>query len=236
MYGKQFSIESTRDTCEEIPGADTHQQTTSVLLSNGAVTESNTKVAPVPVVFPFPVDRCSSYRKLLRVTAYVLRFVYNIRKSRDDRIMGNLKIQELKNAEKCLIRCCQREAFSNEIESIKSKTKHTTLVKQLRLFQDSDDMLRCSGRLQNANITDDAKYPLLLPKNSALTKLIVEDAHALQLHSGVNSTVTFIRQKYWIPSIRQCVNSVIRKCVTCRKVNGKPYRAPDPPPLPRSRV
>ena len=83
------------------------------------------------------------------------------------------------------------------------------------------------------------KFPILLPKKHHLTSLIVQDAHRLHLHSGVNTTATHIRQKYWIPAIRQCVHArqaVSRKCVTCRRVVGKAYIVPDPPPLPKTRV
>ena len=52
----------------------------------------------------------------------------------------------------------------------------------------------------------------------------------------MNTTVTALRQIFWIPAIRQCVKSVLRHCVPCRKLIGKPYRAPDPPPLPKIRV
>ncbi|XP_053402251.1 uncharacterized protein LOC128557826 [Mercenaria mercenaria] len=62
------------------------------------------------------------------------------------------------------------------------------------------------------------------------------DAHITQLHSGTESTVTFIRQKFWNPSIRQHVRKIIHSCVTCRKVTSRPYRVPDPPPLPSDRV
>ena len=40
-----------------------------------------------------------------------------------------------------------------------------------------------------------------------------------------------IRQQYRIPSGRQHIRSLLWKCVTCRKVSGKPYSTPDPPPL-----
>ena len=50
------------------------------------------------------------------------------------------------------------------------------------------------------------------------------------------STICHLRQKYWIPTIRQCVKSQLRKCTTCRMVNSKPYIAPDPPPLPTYRL
>ena len=55
-------------------------------------------------------------------------------------------------------------------------------------------------------------------------------------HAGVNSTVTALCQSYWIPTIRQYVKKVLRKCDVCIKLIGKPYRVPDPPPLPKLRI
>ncbi|XP_060575431.1 uncharacterized protein LOC132732923 [Ruditapes philippinarum] len=78
------------------------------------------------------------------------------------------------------------------------------------------------------------KLPYLLPAKHHLTHLIILDAHERQLHPGVSVIITYLRQKFWIPSIRQVV--IIRKCVICRKTDGKPYNAPDPPPLPKYRV
>ena len=37
-------------------------------------------------------------------------------------------------------------------------------------------------------------------------------------------------------SVRRYVRSVLRTCVACKKVCGKPYSIPDPPPLPKSRT
>ena len=51
-------------------------------------------------------------------------------------------------------------------------------------------------------------------------------------HSGVGSTVTALRQSYWIPTARQYVKSLLRRCVVCRKHSGKSYTAPDPAPNP----
>lgn len=82
----------------------------------------------------------------------------------------------------------------------------------------------------------DAKFPYLLPPKDRLTTLIIQEAHITHLHSGLESIVTYLRQKFWIPSIRQRVRSTIHKCTVCRKVSGQPYRAPDPPPLPKDRL
>ena len=45
-----------------------------------------------------------------------------------------------------------------------------------------------------------------------------------------------LRQTFWITSIRQYVRKLLRRCVTCRKVQGTAFRTPDPAPLPKLRV
>ena len=84
--------------------------------------------------------------------------------------------------------------------------------------------------------SDLTKFPYLLPSKHPVTKLIVVDTHKKLHHGVVSITVTALRQVYWIPCIRQCVKSVIRQCVPCRKLMGKPYKSPDSPPLPKIRV
>ncbi|XP_060588887.1 uncharacterized protein LOC132744251 [Ruditapes philippinarum] len=106
----------------------------------------------------------------------------------------------------------------------------------LRLYLDQDGYVRCGGRIHNAPIDENTKFPILLPAKHPLTRLIILDAHEKQLHSGISATKCHIRQTFWIPVIRQCVKSQLRKCTTCRKVNSKPYIVPDPPPLPAFRV
>ena len=66
--------------------------------------------------------------------------------------------------------------------------------------------------------------------------MIILAIHAALLHGGVNSTVTALRQKFWIPSAQQYVKGILRSCVACRRVCGKPYSTPDPPPLPKIRT
>ena len=109
------------------------------------------------------------------------------------------------------------------------KTPRTLLVRQLRLFLDTNGLLRCGGRIHNAPVSETIKFPYLLPSRHSLI-------HVRLCHSGTASTVTALRQSYWIPAARQYVKSILHNCVTCRKITGKPYPAPDPPPLPRLRA
>ncbi|XP_053374112.1 uncharacterized protein LOC128546792 [Mercenaria mercenaria] len=52
----------------------------------------------------------------------------------------------------------------------------------------------------------------------------------------MHATICQLRQRFWIPNIRQAVKSLLRTCVACRKVSSKPYLTPDPPPLPKCRA
>ena len=56
------------------------------------------------------------------------------------------------------------------------------------------------------------------------------------MHNGVKATLTELRARFWIVRGRQFVRKLLHQCVTCRKLEGRPYKAPPPPPLPEIRV
>ena len=178
----------------------------------------------------------STLSRLLRVTSYLLRFINNTRYS-TSRKTGPLSTDEISTSLSVWIYSCQHTSFPEEIYNLQSKTKkRSPLVRQLRLFLDSSEYVRCGGRIHNAPVNTDTKFPYLLPKSHHLTKLIVCAVHEHQLHAGVNSTVTALRQQYWIPTARQLVRRLLRKCVPCRKTSGKAYPIPESPPLPKDRT
>ena len=92
------------------------------------------------------------------------------------------------------------------------------------------------GRLANTEIPYAAKYPILLSRSHPLTSLIVKQAHERVCHNGVKEALAEMRARYWIPSGRSFTKKIIRKCVICRKFEGLPFKAPQPPPLPECRV
>ena len=181
------------------------------------------------------LERYSSLRKLLRVTSYVLRFIHNCKSNKDKRTISTLSVEEIQNASIQWIKTVQESAFQEEIKSINSDRK-MAIVRQLRLFIDKNGILRSGGRINNAHIKETTKHPFLIPTKHRFTNMIVMDAHENQLHGGVNSTVTQLRQTYWIPRIRQCVRNILNKCVTCKRVIGQSYPKPDPPQLQKDRL
>lgn len=184
------------------------------------------------------IMRYSTLTKILRVSSWIYRFIANCRKSRLHRIQSKfITCEELQDATEKWIISAQRISFDKEIRTLKSQSKTpNTLIRQLRLYIDEKEIIRCRGRIHNAPISKNSRFPCLLPNNYHFTELLISEVHKNLKHSGVLATVTEIRQNYWIPKIRQQVKKVLRKCVTCRKVTGKPYSAPDPPPLPKTRL
>ena len=98
------------------------------------------------------------------------------------------------------VKTTQEAYFSKEI-SLLNQNKCLSNANNLSKFipfTDSLGMLRIGGRLKNTLIDPEAKYPLLLPRESDLSTLIIADAHEKTLHGGAQIMLAFLRQSYWI--------------------------------------
>ncbi|XP_068215832.1 uncharacterized protein [Palaemon carinicauda] len=73
------------------------------------------------------LDRYSKLSKVLRVTAYVLRFIINCRNS-NNKVAGPLITEEIDFAKLKLIYCIQREVFSAEIKALLDKKGYPSMV------------------------------------------------------------------------------------------------------------
>ncbi|XP_047984500.1 uncharacterized protein LOC125225346 isoform X1 [Leguminivora glycinivorella] len=125
----------------------------------------------------------------------------------------------------------QAKYFPLEVEG-----KETNLSRNLGVFKDIDDLLRCKGRMKNANWSFDKRYPILIPKESDFTKEIIMKTHQENKHVGVSHTLDKIREMYWIPQGRSKVQRILKGCPECMKHDGGPYRLPETPALPKERV
>ena len=186
------------------------------------------------------IDRHSTLRKLLAVTAHVIRFTDNLIVPLDQRRTGPISADEYVTARRWL-RDTQQSVYSKEINNLQQLANHPNtprrmLVRQLRLFIDAKGFLRCGGRIHNAPLKDLTKFPYLIPAKHPFSRLIIWDIHVNLYHAGTSATLTALRQTYWIPSARQYIKSVLRTCVVCRRVSGKPYPTPDTAPLPYIRT
>ena len=143
-------------------------------------------------------------------------------------IRGRLTVSELKEAERVLIKEAQR--------NFKRDQNFRKIEKELQVKEDEDGVLRCYGRLSNADIPEDAKEPILLPKYHPLTELIILRAHERTLHGGVKDTLAELRSQFWVFQAGQQIRKIRKKYVTCQRYDGRPYNAPAMADLPDFRV
>lgn len=172
-------------------------------------------------------EQYSTIRRLLRVTAYVLKFIGLLKQkiqSSDTSPSAVLTASEISNAETLWVKEAQVLLVQSD--------KFECWKKQFNLFLDPFGVWRCGGRISNADVPYATKHPILVPKSHHLTSLIVLRAHERVLHDGTRETLTEVRSRYWIVQDRSVVKMVVRNCTLCRKFEGKPYLAPPPPPLP----
>ncbi|CAB4007271.1 Hypothetical predicted protein [Paramuricea clavata] len=177
-------------------------------------------------------QRYSTKTKLPRVTALVIRFIKKTRKQRCT-ISPEVNADELKESEKLWIRSIQSTDFAEEIECIHNGCMNSR-VNQLGLFVDDDKIIRCDGRIGHSTMPDDAKQPILLPPKQEFTRLIIREAHELVHHDGIRETLNCVRRKYWVLRGRESVKGMVRRCVTCKMFEAKPFAAAKEPALPSS--
>ena len=87
---------------------------------------------------------------------------------------------------------------------------------------DKDGLLRVGGRLREADISNEERQPLILPNSCHVSTLIVRHYHAKVQHQGQVFTHGSVRSHgYWIIGGKRMVNSVIDKCLKCKKLRGQ---------------
>ena len=140
-----------------------------------------------------------SYWKLIRITAYVIRFAEHCRKRKKTNCL-QLTSQETDEAEKLWIRKAQQ---SNDLE------------KNIDLEKGDDGILRYVGRIPNYK-------PIFLERDHPLVKLLIQAYHLRTLHGGVSVTMSKVRERFWIQRLRSVVKKVLHNCNLCKRFRVKP--------------
>ena len=141
------------------------------------------------------IDRSKfgSLEKLLRVTCIVRRFVLNLKakKKGSQGLQGSLSVTKIEKNEVLWLRYEQCLVVQGDTFE---KVKHP-----LNLVYDEQFLLRSKTRYSKYHKLDTSrKLPLLLRSHSHVTNLVKRDVHEKVFHNGVNSTLNFLRNKYWL--------------------------------------
>ena len=106
------------------------------------------------------ITRFSHLKKLLRVTALVLKFVQLCKKTTNP-VSKELTAGDISRAEELWVMTVQGRAFEQELQFLRKSCPKTHLQKQLNLFHDDKGLIHCQGRINSADLTSDSKTPIL---------------------------------------------------------------------------
>lgn len=181
------------------------------------------------------ITRYSEAARLLRVTAWIMRYVHKLRHTSNE--SGSLTTRELDEAEKHWIRLAQREDLQREIECTQTGERFPadSPLRDIPVFMDNDGVLRITGRLQQSEKPYNEQHPIALTSGHRLAELIARRCHLQVLHGGVRDTLVQLREKFYVVRARQLVKRIIKGCMTCQRFNARPATEVIAP-LPRDRV
>lgn len=186
-------------------------------------------------------ENYSSWKRLQRVTAFVYRFIRNIRQRQHGKpvVLGPLTQEELFVAEVFLIQQAQSDEYGEELAVISKGDRH--LNKKNRLYKlcpfiDDQGVMRIHSRLGECDFVDESeRQPIVLPRNHPTTRLIVVDVHRRYHHQCRENCVNEVRTRFYIPRVRRVCDQVRRSCQLCKILGARPA-PPAMGPLPKARV
>ncbi|KAL0970460.1 hypothetical protein UPYG_G00242280 [Umbra pygmaea] len=131
--------------------------------------------------------------------------------------------EELAVAKRLVLETVQRETYPEEYAALQSNREVSNSSPILTLDPYiNDGLLRVGGRLRHASLELEMKNPIILPKNSHVTKLLVQYYHTEVKHQGRQFTEGAIRAAgLWIVAGKRLVSSILHHCVICRKLREK---------------
>ena len=172
---------------------------------------------PVSVTQPiFDWQKYPTWKRILRVTANVNRFVRNLgikhgRRKDIQPEMGPLNEEELQVAEEYWL----KQAQSGLFQRLK-KGDFKTLSQDV----DGKGIIRVGGHVDLSLVSYDNQQPALLPYHHHISKIIVHAAHQVS-NSGVAATVAKTRKKYWVIKAHNIAKVLTHRCTVCRKMDAK---------------
>ena len=186
-----------------------------------------TNIASIYPIEPvIPTTRFSTFTHLKRVTAWILRFVNNLRSVSSKRSLSpHLTVPELNSAECYWLMHVQKEAFPKErnaLEKERPLPKNSRLLPFRPIWDKERSVIRVGGRMSNSSLTYSQSHPVILDGKHRITKLIVLSEHLRLMHAGPTLLLSSLNQRFHIVGARKTVRFITRQCITCKRHSIKP--------------
>ena len=192
------------------------------------------------------LDYFSDFHRAKRAIALCRSYVQKLKErtshkspSNTAKTSNSITVEAMEQAESHIIKAVQASYFEEEIKVLtstqkeenpkdrpsnserKSSLKSCSPLFKLDPFVDCSGILRVGGRLKRASMPDNVKFPVVLPRKSHITDLVIKHCHDQVEHQGRGMTLSEVRSKgFWVIGGSAAVAKCISNCVTCRKLRG----------------
>ena len=144
----------------------------------------------------------------------------------------------LEEAQKLLIKALQRQQYGEVMVQLeagkidKPNSRHEFVIKnkemqKLNPFVNDDSILRVGSRLVNGDISNEAKFPFILPPKDKNVKSLIRHVDHNDFHAGAKHTLCQLRRFAWIRKGLLAVKSVVHSCFVCQRNFKKTFEPAD---------
>ena len=142
------------------------------------------------------LNRFSTWTKLVKTVARIQRL--------RTREQGDLvTVEERRRAAEAVFKLVQQQAFPQELRALQNNPQGGSLFSSSPLYRlDArlvEGLIRVGGRLNGSTLSSELKHPIILPKDSHITNLILSHYHAQICHQGRGQTLMELRAiEFWV--------------------------------------
>ena len=125
-----------------------------------------------------------------------------------------ITVEELEQSRNYHIKMAQRSSFPEEYECLLNKQQLSAKSSLLKLnLTINKGLFTLRSRLNNAlSYPEQIRNPILLPKDTKVTRFIIMQHHQRNSHAGPEITFRNIRQLFWLLGGKSQVRKCIRLC------------------------
>ena len=212
---KQFPFEPSTEVVNNIKLRIVTKETDETNTSLAASVTKSTKEPPPQLI---PINKYSSYQKLLWITAYALRLLssHECYRNADGSIIDPTELDE---AERHLQYLVQGESFNAERKDLleNKSVKRSRLIVPFSPFIGPNRLIRSASCIKRLVEVDfDVKHPIVLDARHAFVKLFLRHTHVKHHHQGIDYLRAKVQERYTILKLRSSLRSIKSNCVTCR--------------------
>ena len=186
------------------------------------------------------LKQTSNFEKTVRVTSYMIRFLSRMKRYSSQSTASNRNTmlcefnkkfsacaqnhryvtpQEATFVRNLFIQREQQLYLADEIIALNAGKELHRSSKLFDLYPFMDEgIMRVGGRLAASNsLSDDQKFPIIVPHDSPLGWLLIDHAHRVLFHGTQQGCLAVIRAKYWLVKANPKIRKYIHDCTRCHR-------------------